>query len=127
LRSAVLGLCTSALIAFGCLACSFVVDASDIDEQCPVNWKFCSGQCVEESDPDYGCGPTCGVICTLENATATCVEDECAVHTCTYGFAWSDINEGCLISYLADKNNCGSVGNRCAEGWICLEGQCRER
>ncbi len=117
------------IAALACASCSLAVDASDIDEQCPVDFKFCGGRCVEETDTDFGCGPTCGDTCTLVNAKAKCVGSDCVVDECAYGFAieGSDDQGGCPVNYLADPFHCGVDQVPCPDDDYCVEGMCTQR
>ncbi len=68
----------------------------------------------------------CGVACSFANAGATCAVTGCAIGTCNAGFANCDNNasNGCEVSTLSDRNNCGACGNACGAGQVCSNGAC---
>lgn len=58
----------------------------------------------------------CGGPCTLDHATAECVEDACAIAQCQGG--WGDCNvdvaDGCEHAVDLDPENCGACQRACA-------------
>lgn len=70
--------------------------------------------------------PPCGGVCELEHATASCVENACVIDDCSQ--TWGDCNEtpadGCEQSLSADASYCGSCGNQCPTGFVCVDGRC---
>ena len=60
------------------------------------------------------CG-SCGLICSLPNATATCVNGQCQVGSCNVGFANCDnvTANGCEVNILNNSQNCGACGVVC--------------
>lgn len=60
------------------------------------------------------CG-SCGNVCNLANATASCSGGSCAVASCNGGFANCDGNpaNGCERNLMTDANNCGACGIVC--------------
>lgn len=91
---------------------------------CGVN--FCDGGYDDcDRDPSNGCEVnlnndsqncgSCGNVCALLNATATCVGGQCQVDTCDEGYAncTGDPTAGCDTFLLSDPNNCGFCGTVC--------------
>ncbi len=83
---------------------------------------------VHTAGDPLNCG-TCGTICNLNHATASCNQGRCAVAQCTQGF--SDCNnqpaDGCETSVIGDPSNCGACGVVCALNHAmagCTQGQC---
>lgn len=71
------------------------------------------------------CG-ACGSVCpTRTNATSVCVSGACSI-VCNSGFGNCDGNNtnGCEISLLTDKNNCGTCGHICPGAQVCTAGVC---
>lgn len=67
-----------------------------------------------------GAGPgpepdPCGGPCTLDHATAQCVEDACAIDSCDHGFGDCNTSaaDGCEHPLQADLKNCGECGRAC--------------
>jgi hypothetical protein len=60
------------------------------------------------------CG-TCGHVCNLPNATASCTGGICTIGACNPGY--TDCNnqpaDGCEVHTDGDPNNCGSCGHFC--------------
>jgi hypothetical protein len=95
---------------------------------CAPGKKVClaDGQrtCVDEDDPNYGCGPTtCDSCRTLgfRNGTANCnrIDRRCAVAACDPGYRHCpavnpDATKGCETSVASDNANCGACGNVCS-------------
>jgi hypothetical protein len=105
-------------------ACSFVVDASDIDERCGDNEKICDDRCVLISDPAYGCQIDGCTSCALGAHTIPkCVDYACTVRTCLEGFCGTT----CDTDMLTDEDNCGACGLACDKtiGQTCQAGMCR--
>ena len=73
-------------------------------------------------DPD-NCG-RCGGICNGAHATAGCNDGECVL-TCDDG--WDDcdgnVDDGCE-SDVTSPRSCGTCGNVCVSGEVCLAGDC---
>ena len=111
------GACALALA----VGCSLVVDPSDIDERCTPGRKLCNRQCVEISDPAYGCTDDRCAPCPLPpTAIPACSGDTCVVEACVFGFGCS----GCGTNILTDEQNCGGCEVRCARGTLCHGGEC---
>jgi hypothetical protein len=120
------------LIALACscvAACSLIFDASDIDQGCPGNQKFCEseGRCVDRS-PAYGCGADC-TPCIKPNAIPDCQAEECVIRACVWGFtSEGDSNppKECSINFLVNHDRCGPPPNTkaCDADQICVNGVC---
>jgi hypothetical protein len=100
---------------------------------CDPGWADCN------NDPKDGCEANlaldtmnctaCGMACMLPHANNAC-SNGCYIAACDFG--WDDCNQnmddGCETSVLADANNCGSCGNKCAAApnatASCLAGNC---
>lgn len=86
----------------------------------------CQGGCAGanlNTDPQ-NCG-VCGRVCSFPNASAVCVNGNCAIGVCAPGFA--DCNgvlaDGCETN-LSSNENCGACGNVCSPGQVCSNGSC---
>lgn len=101
--------------------CSLIVDVSDIDLRCRDDQKVCMGQCVDQTDPAYGCGKTGCLPCALMSAVPKCVENECQVDDCIFPFGCPD-TMGCRTNLLVDAANCGECAHAC-DG-ACQDGLC---
>lgn len=90
-------------------------DGASLPLQCLVGTKPCGDVCVSIGDPYYGCaGPTCE-RCAPAHGAAACVAGQCALSTCTTG--WADCNhltsDGCEAD-LSAVTTCGACGVTCA-------------
>ncbi len=97
---------------------------ADIDAGgCPAGQKRCAGQCVDRTDPTYGCGAQACDPCNLQHATADCDNGACRVAQCDPGFADCKPGvQGCETS-TNSATNCGTCGNDC-KGQVCDNGKC---
>ena len=94
------------------------------------------GDC--DSNPATGCEASlstltdcgsCGSVCAIANATASCSTGTCQFAQCSAGFDNCDsvANNGCETNVQQDPKNCGTCGNACpASGGtpICNAGVC---
>ena len=101
---------------------------------CNPGYADCNLQAIDgcevytPSDPN-NCG-TCGAVCSLPNATATCLNGACALGACNPGYA--DCNsqaiDGCEVNIASSPNNCGGCGTVCSPNNIptptCSSGTC---
>lgn len=109
---------------FGVLGCSMAVDVSDIDRGCGPGKKLCgAGNCVEQSDPAYGCTRDHCEPCSLMNAIPGCAGETCVVNACLLGFGCPN-EAGCPANILIEPQNCGRCNSGCASGESCRDGQC---
>ena len=79
------------------------------------------------SDPN-NCG-SCGSLCELPHASASCNAGACSLEACDVGFADcnGDAADGCEVNTAIDVNNCGLCGNVCSAGQgtpVCIDGTC---
>lgn len=116
-------------LALVTLACSLVIDTSEIDAGCGDDMKICAGSCVRIDDPAYGCTMTECSPCEDgqgdpfgDRRLPICNGTDCDTDTCAFGFGCND----CTVPVLSDPANCGSCGNDCDPGWICLLGVCED-
>ena len=81
------------------------------DGGCAGDEKLCSGTCVKQTDPLYGCTATSCTACSVPlAATAKCVNAACAPDQCAAGRADCDgiAANGCEAD-LSSPSNCGSA------------------
>jgi len=98
---------------------------------CPVGWKSCSGGCVPENDPDYGCGTgctACGARVTgaqVPHTTWSCAANACSIAACEPGWADCDgsVASGCETD-VTQPAHCGGCGNVCSGSTVCDGGSC---
>jgi hypothetical protein len=93
--------------------------------------RSCVNACGEgrsECLPD-GSWSACTFVvdpCALDHAVAACVDESCAVVTCTG--SWDDCDgnpaNGCEIE-IGTARNCSRCGDACAAGLVCEAGACR--
>ncbi len=105
---------------FAVLSCSLIVDTEEIDSGCGAGKKFCSGSCVNVSDPAYGCLAKGCEPCRRDNGVPHCVENGCEYDTCLYGWGCVDCSE----QILSNPEHCGHCYNRCEPGETCSVGRC---
>jgi hypothetical protein len=92
---------------------------------CAPGEKKCSGACVKNDDPLYGCGASACDACSLPFTTAVCKSGACAPGTCTQGHADcdGDPKNGCEAD-LTNPANCGSCTVKCTAGELCSPTGC---
>lgn len=81
----------------------------------------------KDLDPN-NCG-SCGYVCSYDNGNAKCSLGKCYLDSCTnnYGNCDDSHNNGCEVSLLEDKNNCGACSNVCSfqnANAGCSQGSC---
>jgi hypothetical protein len=111
------------LLAVGVLAsaiaCSLLVDTSEINAGCGDDTKECEQKCVATDEPFYGCSRDKCNPCPGDHIIHTCEDDKCVFVSCVHGF-------GCLNcgkNLFTDPDNCGTCGMVC-DGGTCAEGRC---
>ncbi len=94
--------------------------------------KLCGDNCVDKTDPDYGCDDPFCLPCTTTNATAVCKAGACAVGSCDPGYLDCDGDpaDGCEVEGASDPAHCGDCNNDCtaldpSKQWQCVSGQCQ--
>jgi hypothetical protein len=96
---------------------------------CDSGFTNCAGVCRNLLVDPNNCG-ACGVICVLPNATAVCVNGQCTIGACNFGFANCDnvTANGCETS-INTTQNCGSCGLVCPSvpnaTVVCNNGTCQ--
>jgi hypothetical protein len=104
--------------------CSLLVDVSDVDRGCGPGRKLCgTGNCVEQSDPAYGCSVDHCEPCALTNAIPDCSGATCVVKACLFGFGCPN-EAGCAANLLVESENCGTCGVACSADASCRDGVC---
>jgi hypothetical protein len=111
-------LLTVAALAGAIVACSLLVDTSEISEGCGSGMKDCNQRCVSMNEPAYGCSDGC-TPCGGENVIHRCADGGCVFVTCVHGFGCPN----CSANLFADPLNCGTCGNVC-DGGTCADGVC---
>src|SRR5262245_56771911 len=89
---------------------------------CPDGKKVCGGECVDATDPFFGCGADTCLPCNADHVTLlSCrLGVGCVVEHCDTGFDNCDnrASNGCEAD-LRDGTHCGRCGNACAAGLSC--------
>lgn len=98
-------------VLFGVLACSLLVDTSEIVAGCGAGMKYCANKCVRIDDAFYGCTESgCGECEELGDHTEVrCEGNQCVRKNCAYGWGCDD----CSAPLFTDETNCGVCSNRC--------------
>jgi len=111
-------LLTVAVLA-GAIACSLLVDTSEINEGCGSGMKDCEQKCVGVDEPFYGCTKKECSPCAGDNVIHRCEEGGCVFVACVHGWGC----ENCTANLFTDPLNCGACGNACDAG-TCADGVC---
>ena len=69
----------------------------------------------------------CNRVCSIPNATASCVAGICGVARCNEGFGDCDgmPANGCERNLLSDNAHCGACGTACLAGRVCSGAVCQ--
>jgi hypothetical protein len=99
-------------------ACNFGYDDCNMD---PMDG--CETQVLNDTANCGGCAVPCN---GLPNAKATCTDGNCVLGQCNVGYSDCDQQpqNGCEVATGTDANNCGSCGNKCGNGLVCINGGC---
>ena len=94
---------------------------------CDVEGQIiCNHECTDSQTDTQNCG-SCGNACVN---TQECREGQCV---CPENDPYCDVvcennmtlcGDGQCYNFKTDVTHCGSCDNACAEGWLCLDGQC---
>jgi len=85
------------------------------DGGCAADETTCNGACVKKNDPQFGCGASACMPCSLPLATSTkCSAGQCVPDKCAQGRADCDgkPETGCEAD-LSAPANCGSCTTKC--------------
>ena len=95
-----------------------------IADDCPGG-QFCAGVCRQTMFDNANCGG-CGQQCCAGNVcTAGMCTPACAPGMTACPGPMSSCRGGVCVNLVADVNNCGGCGVRCAAGETCASGSCR--
>ena len=63
----------------------------------------------------YGTCGDCGGLCSLANASSTCIDNACVIGECNEGYANcnGEDGDGCEADLMSDVNHCGACGVIC--------------
>lgn len=108
-----------------------------ISTDCPWPWMTCVGSdgtlptyaCTTDLSADLlncgGCGVECATPNPSFNLTAACVDAKCKYECAAGAFDCNGIpDDGCEAQPTTDPLNCGTCGNKCADGVRCINGIC---
>lgn len=92
---------------------------------CGAKQKVCDGRCVDQDDPNWGCGDTGCAPCELPHATAACASGECVIESCLDTFRDCDAiaSSGCETDTRSDSKHCGKCHRDCLTS-SCAQGFC---
>ncbi len=94
---------------------------------CTENEKMCGDRCVSLDATHTGCAAESCEPCTTAHAVPVCDGQTCFIGTCV-GY-WHDCNmateDGCESDGVTDPLNCGTCGNVCKTGLLCVYGVCK--
>jgi formylglycine-generating enzyme required for sulfatase activity len=98
---------------------------------CAANFGDCNASNADGCETDLRTSNAncsrCGLACALPDvSTQACAGGACAVVGCANSRLDCDRNplNGCEVSALTDRVNCGACGARCAAGESCVGGRC---
>ncbi len=96
---------------------------------CPAGRTCCAGGCVDAQSNTQHCG-ACGSVCSVANATPSCIGGQCGVEMCRMGFGDCDrsANNGCETDVTTSTLHCGGCGVACPvyprAAAVCAAGRC---
>ena len=98
---------------------------------CAANFGDCNASNADGCETDLRTSNAncsrCGLACALPDVSSqSCAGGACAVVGCANSRLDCDRNplDGCEVSALTDRVNCGACGARCATGESCVGGRC---
>jgi hypothetical protein len=107
---------------------------------CPAPFATCGDdyRCNANLDTDSNNCGECGNVCPAEfgylHMSSACVKGVCQPACAkefdngakfnNFGDCNKILEDGCEVSLSKDPNNCGSCGNKCADGVRCVDGKC---
>jgi hypothetical protein len=121
------------MCGMGCALANAIPGCSDgcYISACDFGYDNCNGDDTDGCETQVltdiaNCG-SCGTPCNgLPNAKATCTAGNCVLGQCNVGFFDCNNNpqDGCEVAVGTDVNNCGTCGNKCGNGLVCVNGGC---
>ena len=95
-------------------------------------WDACSGDVAPKTElcnnKDDNCDEQVdnNAVCTLANATSSCIAGVCAITTCSgdYDDCNNTASDGCEVNLAADVHHCGDCTASCAVGY-CVQRGCQ--
>jgi hypothetical protein len=96
---------------------------------CPANHANCDGNLANGCEVDISVDSTnCGTCSNVCANGQVCSQGQCVNPSisCQSGFADCNANvaDGCEVSTLTDKSNCGTCGTSCPGPQTCISGKC---
>lgn len=107
------------------------LEGACVTNHCSDSLTLCAtdsgNQCMDTKGSDINHCGACGYMCPATQTNATlkgCVAGQCE-YECTspYTNIGSATHTNC-VDLSSDHKNCGSIGNICTTGAVCLDGQC---
>jgi hypothetical protein len=121
------------MCGMGCMAAHAITACSDgcYISACDFGFDDCNADISDGCETSVlsdiaNCG-SCSTPCNgLPNASANCVAGNCVLGKCNNGyFDCNNMpNDGCESNIASDASNCGSCGNVCGNGLVCINGGC---
>lgn len=99
-------------------------------QSCHMGYQDCNldsnDGCETNLNSDNNNCNICGVVCTLQNASSSCINGQCVIISCNLGYSNCNnlADDGCEVDLNNDSNNCGVCGIDCGTGFHCENGQC---
>lgn len=128
------GTCPACPLGQGCASntdCQATTICSGGTCVCGAGQADCNGMPIDGCETNITSNPNncggCGMVCSLPNATNSCVASQCAVASCNTGFKnCNGLNaDGCEINSTNNNNNCGLCGLTCPGVQTCINSVCQ--